>query len=521
MKLQFEQMVPPFATKVLGIGPIPQALRRHCENDQRQCQWMAHDADRLSAKRKIMLYDCILVGGMPSQKETLKKLFKELAAPLDPNGRIAVLIQGCRQAPCTDDEWDVLLACDGLIRYACGSLSDEDAQTQMWALTAVRQDYNPVLHARHTVALGRLDWAYEILAAIPPELVAPGCCADGLQREMSSYAAQARGAQGACQVRKQRPASPIYLGLVKGENYGWGVCSRYLIEELSKLRSAIVLDEQDGSAMDGHLPGIVFQALINVDLAPMFAKARGIRNCGYTFFENELTEASVRNAHAFDRVLGGSSWCRDRLLEKGIANCDVLLQGIDPRFFFPIAETADSERFVIFSGGKFELRKGQDLVLRAVKILQDKYPDVWLLNCWYNMWPAVTRLMTYSPHIRFDHRAGEAWTETMQRTYAQNGLHPERIITCGLVSQARQRALFAQTDIGLFPNRCEGGTNLVLMEYMACAKPVIASNTSGHKDIVNVDNALLLDRLSPFNIVDAGGKLIGRWQDPNLDEIVA
>ena len=209
------------------------------------------------------------------------------------------------------------------------------------------------------------------------------------------------------------------------------------------------------------------------------------------------------------------------MLEKGIANCDVLLQGIDPAVFFPIAKAAEPERFVIFSGGKFELRKGQDLVLRAVKILQDKYPDVWLLNCWYNMWPASTRLMTYSPHIHFEHRAGEAWTATMQRTYAQNGLHAERIITCELVPQARQRALFAQTDIGLFPNRCEGGTNLVLMEYMACAKPVIASNTSGHKDIVTADNALLIDRLSPFNIVDADGKLIGRWQDPNLDEIVA
>ena len=161
---------------------------------------------------------------------------------------------------------------------------------------------------------GRPDWAYEILAAIPPELVAPGCCADGLQREMSRYATQA---QTVCKERKQRPALPIYLGLVKGENYGWGVCSRYLIEELSKLRTATVLDEQDGSAMDGHLPGILFQALINVDLAPMFAHARGIRNYGYTFFENELTEESVRNAHEFDRVLGGLELVSRSLAGKG------------------------------------------------------------------------------------------------------------------------------------------------------------------------------------------------------------
>ena len=153
MKLQFEQMVPPFATKVLGIGPLPQALRRHCENEQRQCQWMAHDDDRLSAKHKSMLHDCVLLWGMPWQKETLQSFFKKLAALLDPNGRIAVIIQGCNQAPCTDDEWDVLLACCGLLRYACGCLQGDDVQTPVWALTAVRQDYNPVLHARRTAAL--------------------------------------------------------------------------------------------------------------------------------------------------------------------------------------------------------------------------------------------------------------------------------------------------------------------------------------------------------------------------------
>jgi glycosyltransferase involved in cell wall biosynthesis len=167
------------------------------------------------------------------------------------------------------------------------------------------------------------------------------------------------------------------------------------------------------------------------------------------------------------------------------------------------------------------LRKGQDLVLRAVKIMQDKYPDVWLVNCWYNLWPASTRLMSYSSHIRFEHREGESWTRTMQRTYETNGLDRRRIVTCELMPQGLQRDLFARSDIGLFPNRCEGGTNLVLMEYMACAKPVIVSNTSGHKDMVHAGNALLLNALSPFNLVDAKGTLVGRWQEPSLDEVVA
>jgi glycosyltransferase involved in cell wall biosynthesis/SAM-dependent methyltransferase len=316
------------------------------------------------------------------------------------------------------------------------------------------------------------------------------------------------------------PPATLHLGLVQGDGYGWGVCSRCLIRELSGMRPVQVLDSASGSYQTPQLQGPLFQALINVDFDPMFPEARGTRNFGYTFFENELTERSAANAGRYDCVLGGSSWCRERMLEKGITNCDVLIQGIDPELFYPIDQAGDPERFVIFSGGKFELRKGQDLVLRAVKIMQDKYPDVWLVNCWYNLWPASTRLMCYSPHIRFEHHDNEGWIATMQRTYARNGLDSRRIITQELVPQAHQRDLYAQTDIGLFPNRCEGGTNLVLMEYMACGKPAIVSNTSGHKDIVHADNALLLNRLAPFNLVDDKDRLIGRWQEPALDEIV-
>ena len=57
-----------------------------------------------------------------------------------------------------------------------------------------------------------------------------------------------------------------------------------------------------------------------------------------------------------------------------------------------------------------------------------------------------------------------------------------------------QRELYRNTDVGVFPNRCEGGTNLVLMEYMACGKPVIASCTSGHRDIVSEEMRFLLKR---------------------------
>lgn len=317
-----------------------------------------------------------------------------------------------------------------------------------------------------------------------------------------------------------RPQETLYLGLVAGENYGWGVCNRYLIRELSKLTDCRVVSSSDGTDQNGDLDGKLFQALTSVDFFPLFEKARGRQNFGYTFFENELTQTSLENAKRYDLLLGGSTWCRDRLLERGIRHCDVLIQGIDPEIFFPIEEAKDPDRFVIFSGGKFELRKGQDLVLRAVKILQDKYPDIWLVNCWYNIWPESMRLMTHSPHIRFEMHPG-SWQELMQHTYALNALDVDRIVTCDVMPAELQRELYRNTDIGVFPNRCEGGTNLVLMEYMACGKPAIVSYTSGHTDVVSPENALILKDLQNYHIVGQNRQLMARWQEPSLDELVS
>jgi glycosyltransferase involved in cell wall biosynthesis len=209
------------------------------------------------------------------------------------------------------------------------------------------------------------------------------------------------------------------------------------------------------------------------------------------------------------------------MLEKGITNCEVLIQGIDPDLFYPAEGATRGDRFVIFSGGKFELRKGQDLVLRAVQILQAKYPDIWLVNCWYNLWPAPLRMMKNSPHIRFEYCPDLSWQDTMKRTYSDNGLDPGRIVTCELTPHEQLRELYAQTDLGVFPNRCEGGTNLVLMEYMACAKPVVASDTSGHRDILTPENALILDSLRDLSVVSETGERMGRWQEPSLDELVS
>jgi glycosyltransferase involved in cell wall biosynthesis len=108
----------------------------------------------------------------------------------------------------------------------------------------------------------------------------------------------------------------------------------------------------------------------------------------------------------------------------------------------------------------------------------------------------------------------------MNKILLDNGIDLDRVITLIPHPNALMARICKNTDIGLFPNRCEGGTNLVLMEYMACGKPVIASYSSGHKDILNAKNSVTIDNMKPINLFKNEIQ-VAVWDDPDLDETIS
>src|SRR2546421_282278 len=196
-----------------------------------------------------------------------------------------------------------------------------------------------------------------------------------------------------------------------------------------------------------------------------------------------LFPAHLENAKHFDRLSTGSTWCTQILERHGLKNVATVLQGIDPTIFFPTNQPRDffPDRFIVFSGGKFEFRKGQDLVIRAFKALQDRHKDVLLIASWYNHWDFSFNSMQQSPHIKFNPRSTNS-IHAAREVLIDNGIDPLRVILLEPHSQPVMAHIYRSADVGLFPNRAEGGTNLVLMEFMACGKPVIATNTTGHAD---------------------------------------
>ena len=65
-----------------------------------------------------------------------------------------------------------------------------------------------------------------------------------------------------------------------------------------------------------------------------------------------------------------------------------------------------------------------------------------------------------------------------------NGVPAEQFIDLGVVPNHLMPRVLREMDVAVFPNRCEGGTNLVAMECMACGVPAIVASNTGQRDLI-------------------------------------
>ena len=338
----------------------------------------------------------------------------------------------------------------------------------------------------------------------------------------------------------------IYLGLPLGTSHGWGVCGRMITREMARMTPVelytnqfhpqLLEDELEGTFLLGLLPkgsdpmnpsegqavdGPVLRGIpaFHEDYKP---KLRGTFNVGYCFFEDNLLapEGSARQFAQFDVIAAGSTWCAEILRATGRTNVEVVLQGVDPvRFNKGFQEKIYFEdKFVVYSGGKLELRKGQDLVIRAYQVLQERHKDVMLVNFWHNQWASNAQTICSSQHIKIPSLSGE-FVEVVNALLAHNGIDLSRVITMGPRPNPLMPYVYKNTDVGLFPNRCEGGTNLVMCEYMACGKPVVAAMNSGHRDILTDDNSIPIRKSNPLTVT-RDGRAVAQWNEPELEETI-
>lgn len=239
---------------------------------------------------------------------------------------------------------------------------------------------------------------------------------------------------------------------------------------------------------------------------------------GLVFFESSrFTDAGLARAKGCRVIIAGSSWNTRVLQAAGLTQAVFVMQGVDTRVFHP-ATTREGRagRFVVFSGGKLEYRKGQDLVVAAMRQLRRQVPETLLVHAWQNPWPATAGEITRGGHVRavppvVDGRLDlAAWLPG-------EGIPADAQLPVPLVPNTAMAQIVRQADVAIFPNRAEGGTNLVAMECMAAGVPVILSDTTGHRDLIAADRTMAVP-CHPLPDAYPGRE---DWGEPDVEALAA
>ncbi len=246
------------------------------------------------------------------------------------------------------------------------------------------------------------------------------------------------------------------------------------------------------------------------------------QEAGVIFFENTIfNNAAKERSKRFPLIITGSHWNEEILKKNNFqGQIETVIQGIDPTVFHPAPKSGIfKNRFVIFSGGKLEYRKGQDIVIAAFKIFQQRHPEALLLAAWHNSWPESMGEITTAGYVSGLPNSQHDQQQAIAAWLVKNGLPNDSFIALPETPNIYMAPVMRETDVALFPNRGEGGTNLVAMEALSCGIPTILAANSGQLDFADPKFCFPLKKQAN---VEATPNMPGveGWGESSIDETV-
>ncbi len=295
---------------------------------------------------------------------------------------------------------------------------------------------------------------------------------------------------------------PVELGWIAAANTGWGLFGLHLALGLARHGHRV------------HLPGANptdIPATLIPSVAKMFERPdpdeRLIRFDTYgnhwpafeelpnrfrvllaVFEDSAIPETAIDHLKRYDLILAPSRWAQAQLAMRGIEST-LWHQGYDDGVFVPAPRRRPANGpLYVFSGGKLEFRKGQDIVVEAFRRFRetDEGKDAVLVTAWQNRWPQTMVGIWESGYVKgipVTRSTAKGPLQDIGSWLEANGIPREAHIDLGMPSQAELANAIRECDVGLFPNRCEGATNMVLPEVMGCGIPCIVSQNTGHCDV--------------------------------------
>lgn len=197
---------------------------------------------------------------------------------------------------------------------------------------------------------------------------------------------------------------------------------------------------------------------------------------GFPIFElDTFTDIEKKSLKSCDYIAVCSEWAKSIIEQEiGISSDKIFVipLGIDRSIFQPVNFSRPGNT-IFFNCGKWEVRKGHDIIL---KCFEESFSEEDNVELW---------MMCENP---FPFARGEEWEKMYLESRMANRI---KLIPRVNLHQSVYN-IMKQVDCGIFPARAEGW-NLELLELMSIGKQVITINYSGHTEFCNNQNSLLVD----------------------------
>ena len=202
---------------------------------------------------------------------------------------------------------------------------------------------------------------------------------------------------------------------------------------------------------------------------------------GFPIFElDTFNELEKHHLNSCDELMVCSQWAKQVCLDQlymspnghtyldADAKVHVVPLGVDAELF-PPALVRQDDKTIFFNCGKWEIRKGHDILINAFKKVLEHGEDA-------ELW-----MMCTNPFNSPEEDA--KWHQLYN--------HPKVKLIPRAETQAEVYNIMSQVDCGVFPSRGEGW-NLELLEMMAAGKHVVATDYSAHTEFCTKENAGLV-----------------------------
>jgi len=215
------------------------------------------------------------------------------------------------------------------------------------------------------------------------------------------------------------------------------------------------------------------------DLNPFYGNGTRI---GFPIFELEKFNAvEMHSLNNPDELFVCSEWAK-KVIEENIPDktnhTHVIPLGYNPEIFLP-CEMPDSDSTIFGNFGKWEVRKGHDILSIAFNKAFEKHDDVYLV------------MMPTNPFNTEEE--DKKWIDQ----YKNTKLGDKILLIKRQKTHSMVYNIMKQIHCGIFPSRAEGW-NLEALELLACGKHLIITNCTAHTEFCNKDNALLIEMNSGY-----------------------